>query len=369
VLAVLPGPTAADNELIGHLRVLSADLGRATLAPVAHSDRTAVRRIALSPGQYLRLVQSPPQYTLRVAYAQEGCAAGCPATAAVQRLRNDGVAGVDLRWVESAESADILVRYRMGRIDLISPAGTVVGGVSSQDVMTGHGAAAGGSAEAVAGRLAETLRALARSRNLLALAARYLMESPVTGLATSIRRVANGAKGRSADGGVADEVFSPERTLRVFRGDALTLTVENRGQVPLDVTALYLDAGSGITVLFPKGNGESNRLAPGTRRSIEDLEIKAPPSGLERLMVIGRQAMPGAERADFSFLQHSALTAAAGLPAGELDVFADAAFAEYRRRGREYPAAPRGNIAVQVFTLDVRSLRMLPNATQGDRPR
>jgi Caspase domain len=360
VLAVLPGPTASDADLVGHVRVVSAELGRATLAPVEHGTRPAPPRSVLAAGQYLRLVHSPPRYTLRVASVLEGCAGDCPAAATMRRLRSNGVGGADLQWVDAAESPDVLIRHRAGRIELVAATGTVVVAIGSPD-SAGSPAGGGQVAEALTTRLAQSLHALARTRNLLALAARHLTESPSAGLAASLRRVDRVR--------MADEIFTPEKALRVAPGDTVSLSIENRGLVALDVTALYFDAALGITVLFPKENGESNRLAPGTTRRIDDLAIKVPPSGLERMLVIGRQATPGAERSDYSFLQQSSLTAQARLPPDEFDAFADAAFAEYRRRGAAHPAPPRGAIALQLFTLDVRATRAGPSPTKPQGPR
>ncbi|MBL8339878.1 MAG: caspase family protein [Rubrivivax sp.] len=366
VLAVLPGPTAADSDVVGHLRVVGADIGHATLEPVAHAGELPPKRQALSADQYLRLVHRPSRFALRVAYTPDGCTGDCPLTAAVRRLRSDGMEHLDLRWAEAPEGADILIRHRARRAELVSPAGLVVGVVGTIESVRPD-PAGGDAVRALIQRLAHTLagrlRAFARGRNLLSLAARHATDtaSPAAGLATSLRRTARA--------GVVDAPRSREQIMRAHPGDTLSLLVENQGPDALDVTVLYLDAGFGISVLFPGDSGESNRLAPGTRRRIEDIELQSPPEGLERLLVIGRRATPGAERADFSFLKQEAPSHQAQAPDSELAVFADAAFADYRRRGLAHPAVPQGDIAMHLFTLDVRpprpSLRRTPNPGQA----
>ena len=193
---------------------------------------------------------------------------------------------------------------------------------------------------------------MARSRNLLTLASRMAGETPATGLKVVLHH-----RTRSSKHG---EVVQPGTVPRLSGDDTITVTVENAGQQALDVTVLRVDAQHGIEVLFPGPNGESNRLPSGTSRRIEDVVARVAQSGQTQLLVIGRLAIPGSERSDFSFLSQPSLTRTRAASERELEVFADAAFAEYRRRGLGFPRAPRGAIDMQVYPFDVRAASSTP---------
>jgi len=192
-------------------------------------------------------------------------------------------------------------------------------------------------------RLGQGLHAMARSRNLMTLASRMMGQAPKTGLTVVLRHV-----GRSG------EIVRPETVPRLSPGDALTMAIGNTGSQALDVTVLHLDAHHGVKVLYPGRNGESNRLSAGENRRVEDIVVGGLPGGLERLVIIGRQAMPGRERSDFSFLSQPSFSRTRTAVEREIEAFADAAFVEYRRHGLQHPRAPQGGIDMQVFSIDVR---------------
>lgn len=351
LLAVVGSPTATEQEVIGHLRVIAADLGRARLEPTLHTGSQAIDVKTMRSGHYLRLVHSPPEFRLRAAHDPRGCTGGCNLNAAIARLRESGAQGVDLQWVESGELADVLIRSRRGRVELLTSAhqyGSTAGHMNP----AGLNVSSTESPVELAAKLGRGLHAVARSRNLLTLAWRMAGEPPATGMKVVLHH-----RRRSGKHG---EVVDPGTVPRLSGDDTIIVTVENGGQQALDVTVLRLDAQHGIEVLFPGTNGESNRLPSGTSRQFEDVVARVAQSSQAQLLVIGRLAMPGSERSDFSFLSQPSLTRTRATSERELEAFADAAFAEYRRRGLAFPRATRGAIDMQVFTLDVRSGRNSP---------
>lgn len=345
VLALLPGPLAADAELLGYLRVASAGLAWARLEALPHAGKPAPGRDQFRSGQFLRVASSPPELRLRVRHRVDSCPGQCVLNDAVRELRKRGVAGVEVLWVESAEAADVVLDYRPGRIDIVPSPGNSSAENAEPSSPAVTSLRPGDGPESTAVRLALGLRALARSNNLLALARRNLDERPADWLVVELRRAGTTPPIR--------EVITPDRPTAMWPGNQLVLDIENRGQLPVDVTVLYIDANHGITALFPGWRGESNRLMPGVGRRVADLSIMAPPSGIERLVVIGRQAAAGAERSDFSFLaQSGADRAGTHLPA-DYEVLADAAFADHQRRGRDLSSVLRRGTSIVLYTLDV----------------
>ena len=343
VFAVVPGPLASADKVIGHLEVAVAEAARAELVPVTFAGRAAPSPDALPPTAFVRLVRDPPQFTLRVSLQRPTCIGDCPLADAIARLERQGVPGTDVAWVDAASGADIVLQQHKGEVLFAPPtAAELRPPLPAIALRQGGGLL---SSVDLAARIADELHLIARSRNLLRVAARLAAETPSAALRLSLQR-------RSGSSGALQPV-SADAVPALKDGDRLVLTVENRGAVALDLTVLYFDADLGITALFPNRLGESNRVDAGGRKVIDDIDIHAPPAGIEHLMLIAVEAQRLAERADFSFLQQPALTVRRGGASFDGDVFADAAFAEFRTRGAARPAAPKQGTAVQLFTLQV----------------
>jgi hypothetical protein len=347
VFAVLPGPLAKESERVGYLQVVTTEPAHASLAPIAYDGHQAPAVASLRPGQYLRLVHNPPQYSLHVAFDPAGCAADCVLRAAIQRLRTQGVPGVDVQWVDMSAAPDILVQLLRGRAVFLpttqqaDDAGTKASALGIDIRDDGKPV----PAETLAAQLASELHSIARARNLLVLAARFAAEARSGGLVTTLRRAGNGTP--------IGQAIAPDQVPTLHNGEQLSLVVENRGTVSQDVTVLYADADQGISTLFPTRLAESNRIEPGARQTIDGIVIGTPPTGIEHLLLIAVEARPQSERADFSFLQQPALNRKRGTTSDDLDAFADAAFAEFKTRGASRPAVPSGRTSMQVFTLNV----------------
>jgi hypothetical protein len=355
VLAVIDDPMAAPGQgVVGHLAVAAAEVDHAVLEPVAFDRYAPPGRSQLRHGQYLRLASSPPAFTLRVADAAQDCVVPCRAVSlAVQRLRERGAEGVDLQWVKDLQQADIVIRPRSDRVDLLpsplhrrlSPEGTDQPGLMR---------APDEPPDVFAARLGQALHRAARARNLLALAAQSASRSPATSLSVDLH------VGRAGEPAVSVALGTVPG---LSAGDTYALTLGNAGSHALDVTVIYIDARHGVTVVHPGPLGESNRLPPGQSRRVEGRLDDPGRTGHEWLLVISRRAMTARERSDFSFLAQPSLTRTRAAVDPELDVLADAAFAEYRRRGLKHPRAPQGSLDMRVFTLDRQVSRRIPKAS------
>lgn len=348
VLAIVPGPLATNDEAIGYVEAKSVQVDRAHLIPIAHERRPAPGRVEFRAGQYARLVSSPPQFALRVAVDRQGCAPDCALGSAFELLRRQGARGVDAVWVDTGAGADIVVQQAGERVVFLPPTQQADDPASRAQALGLPLRDPGVRNESTAqltSRIAANLHLIARARNLLRVAAALGAESPTNGLQTSLTR-------RAGKSGSAQQI-TVESVPDLRDGDQLSLTVRNTGLVALDLTVLYLNADYGITALFPNRLGESNRLEAGATRAIDEIEIHASPEGLERLMLIAVAAQKLGERADFSYLEQPALTRRRSMASHEFDVFADAAFAEFRQRGAGHPATPSQSTSMQVFTVKV----------------
>lgn len=356
VFAVVPSPIAKTEEAVAYLRARRVEMNQTELEPVAHGGVAAVKARDLKAGAYARLIGSPENYALRVSVDASECRTTCPWESLLQRLRQDGVPGLDMQWVKSG--GDIALKLETDRLAALAP--------SEQGRISCRGASCGGprpgatlymlpqsarlSLSDATAQVAHSLHAIGRARNLMRLAGRLAAQSNDSGLVATIEYAPKGKQTR--------QPIAPESVPALRAGDRLIVTIENKGHKPVDVTLLYADARYGISSLFP-GSGEINRFEPGARLTIDDIQIsdKDAIAGIERLFVISVQAEPHAERADLSFLAQPPLRVAeervrGGAIADDIQAFLDAGFADYRTRAAV--KLPGSRTGMQVFTFDVK---------------
>jgi len=345
VFAVVAGPLSKSEDVLGYLQATSVELTGTELEPVAHAGRPAPRLGEMKPGAYARLMSSPLEYVLRVAVDAAACPRDCAALAAVSDLQAQAVKGADVKWVGRDDGPDVLVELHRDRVLFLPPTqqGDDAAAKSGAVGFATQGKRRAGLAQA----LGAHLHSIARSRNLLRLAARYVSATRANALTVTLKHL--------PAAGHALQTITAERVPLLRNRDMVALTMANKGTVALDTTVLYADANYGILSLFPStGAGEINRLEPGSSLTIDDIGIEASGVvGIERVLVITAEATPQTEQADFSWLGQAALTTKRGQESEDMKAFLDAAFADYATRGSSQPAVPSGRIGMQVFTFNV----------------
>lgn len=363
VLAILPTPLSALSEAIGYVQVSRAELTTARTEPVAHAGVPKKTEAELKAGTVARLVQQAMKFSLSVGVDLQQCSAPCAFDAPLARLRNakpgEGVAGAQVQWVAPGQVADVRLTAIGNRLWLMPPT------LSGQQACTTRPVALkaacddqmerslvsitlgpGASPDSAAQTIGRALHAASRAANLMRIAS-ALAGSPTSGqVKTSVAITSKGGR---------QTAYVAGQTPRLEDGDKLRVTLENTGRVSVDVTALYLDSRYGVTAMFPRGLGASNRLEPAASDSFE-LEIHDDTLGLERLAVIAVEAEKKSERADFSYLAQPSLpseTVTRGANEADGDaLFRDAGFAEYATRGGR-PAAVSARTGMQIFSWQV----------------
>lgn len=105
--------------------------------------------------------------------------------------------------------------------------------------------------------------------------------------------------------------ISPYQKLSLVADDKIEVSITNKGNVPVDVTALFIDGGFGITPIFPAEIGASNRIQPNSQPiKIIDAKITADTLGSESLIIVAVKAEPNMQRTDLSFLAQASLASA-----------------------------------------------------------
>lgn len=362
IFALLPSPTATQEQALGFLRAKRVELAQSDLEPIALQGKPVPDPTQFKPGQQARLVQSPERLNLRVAVDARACGSPCVWQSVVDGLKSQGVPGADIQWVTQA--ADVLLSVSDARITALSPTQQGAPDCSKDrpcapaqrgtDLLVRSGSRAGGDTEAEIRHLAASLHGMARLANLMRLAARVSVEAQSRQVRLDVRIRHKGSAEPSA--------ITPDKVATLEAGDKVEVKIRNDGDTAADVTLLYLDARAGVSALFPSGAGEVNRLEPRSERLIDDLDVTDNDgvAGLERLLLIAVQAEKQTERADFSFLAQPPLQAlvthrgATGAAADDMEAFMDAAFAHHRTRGIASPKSPSSRTGMQSFTFQLK---------------
>jgi Caspase domain len=356
IFAVLPSPVAKDRDIVGYVQAKSVQLSASELEPVAYGGKPALKPEDIKPGWYVRLVSSPERYVLRVAVDAKDCGVTCAWLPVVARVKAQGVPGTNIEWVSTG--ADVTLKLRKDRVQVLSPSEVlscrpdVSKDLCSPDrigttlLTLGNEGTGEIDLARTTGALSTALHGTARATNLLRLGARLSAQSQTTGVPVSVARTGKAVKKPQ---GITAETIADLRN-----GDALTVTLSNKGQMARDVTVLYVDAHYGIQVMFPRG-GESNRLEAGAVQSL-DIDIDDSSAGVERLLVISVEAEKFGERADFSFLEQPSLASVRsrnGPVTDDILAFMDAGYADYITRAGKV-RVPSVRTGMQVFTFNVK---------------
>jgi hypothetical protein len=198
----------------------------------------------------------------------------------------------------------------------------------------------------LAQRLREGLQRAGRSLNLLRIAATAQREAIEPRL--QLRATLLPAQGATR----AIEEWQPAAARD---GDFVAVEVRNAGRTAIDLTALYVDAAHGITVLYPFPRGASNRIEAGDRDTLV-ARIDATTRGVERLLLIAVEAQPQSERREFSFLAQPRLARSRAASDPLTRLLEQAAFGSGDTAGRrDAGTAPKPErFEMRVFSLDVR---------------
>ena len=359
IVAVMADPLAKSEAAIGYLKLTKVGLASSNAVPVEYKGKPALNPEDVPERGFARIVQNPPQYTLRVSVDTKDCDGHCVSKNVVDGLRNakTDVAGTVIRWVDAPISGDVMLKLLPDRILLLPPSLQGVDCVKSATACKQssnilldpklHGVDG-----ELRDKLSESLHAIARTTNLLRIASDLEGANAINSRFDVTLKI-NDKNGKEMP-------YSKEQVPTLHAGDRIHVSLRNNGFRSVDATMLYVDARYGINVLFPSGAGASNRLEPRANYDF-DVDITDDTNGLERILMIAVDAANTQERADFSFLAQSPLVASrdihargAGISDPDVMAFMDAGYSAFKTRSaNSVPQAPSSRTSMQVFTLNI----------------
>lgn len=356
IVAVMADPLAKNDAAVGYLKLTKVGIATSSAVPVEFNGKPVLRAVSVPENSFARVVQTPPQYVLRVSVDAKDCDKRCIPKEVVDGLRaaKPQVAGAVIKWLDAPATGDVMLKLLADRILLLPPS------VQGADCEKSEGACEQSATllmnqtlhsldGGLRAKLSESLHAIARTTNLLRIA------SSLSDAGNSNSRLDVALKVVNKNG--KEIPYEKGRVPTLRAGDRINVSLHNNGLTAVDVTMLYVDARYGINVLFPSGLGASNRLEP--RASFDfGVDIDDETLGMERMLTIAVEAAKTQERADFSFLAQAPLAASRDVKRDGTDpdvmAFMDAGFSAYKTRGgKSAPQAPSSRTSMQVFTLNI----------------
>jgi Caspase domain len=342
ILAIMPGPLAKNEEALGYVRVERAEVLTSSLMPVEHKGRSALASSNLPVGAQARLVEPQVSFALRaIAPAKSSAAGNAQVLAAIEAIQKTKPAGVDLRFVSNAQEHDLRLHLEDGKLWMIPPSGQLYkdGPNKTASILIEQ--------TAFNEKLIDNLQRIGKALNLMRISSQL---SSAGGAATGTLEVSMSLLRK----GAAPVALSASTAQPFLDEDTIEVTLKNKGRAAIDLTALYVDADYGISVLFPYQSGVNNRIEAGATHAFK-IEIHDDTIGLERLVLVAVEARANSDRYDFSFMAQAKLERTRGGPEDEIaSLFQAAGFGDDQAvvtRGGK--AAIPSRTQMQVFPFKV----------------
>ena len=335
ILSLFASPGDPDGKALGFVRASNVEILQSRVAPVARAGRPAVNPDKLPDPVYARLVHPNTSLEVRVslpAAAKRASGAEARARAQIEQMSRRKIPGLAVTWVPADRRGDIRLAVRDGRVWFLPPTGELVADGPHQNISI---TLDGKTPEQVATLTVDTLRSVARTVNVLRIAAMAGASAVAQSVDVRLSYERDGKR---------NEVRASQ-VPQFRRGDKIFVAVKNDFGAPVDFNALAIDARYGIDVFA------LDRLETGGQRVFEGY-IAGDTAGRESLLVIMTEVQEGQPQADFTFLKQASLPVTRGKPGSVARLFEAAGFEPRKFRGAESPAASLSTTGLRVFSWD-----------------
>ena len=297
ILAVVPGPTAKDEDVIGYVAVSSAGTMRSEVEPIAYKEKKPLAPESIPDGAYVRMDTPAISMKLNVALPSSQSK---KFKAAIDVIKVDQDLGLLINWLAEGSDADLHLYEFNGRIYMLPPSAEF--DKENPEKTTSIGLE---HPELIA-TLLDNLHSVAKVSNLMRLTT-YMgsaVDEERVEMTISVIRKKTGKK----------DVIRADQFPELLHGDKVTLEIKNNKKEAVDVTVLFVGSNYAVVPVYPYKSYHINRIEAGKslmikqRRKNYSFEIDANEStGSERLILIAVEAEEKTKPSNFSFLAQPAL--------------------------------------------------------------
>jgi hypothetical protein len=317
ILALLPGPLAGEDEVLGHVLVRTSDPLTAQATPARHGGLPAPVFADLPAGVHARVVETPLSFELRVALPSTEDTRFADAAAYARREIETIAANeqlpVNLRPVEAGENADLKLIVA-SEAELYPGAGEADeprlwflppgGALPTDPRFKPHSIGlAGGMTPEQREQLEENFAAVFRAASLAQLSQLSLLDRERVRFGLELKRASSGT--RQVIDGSAVPLMEP--------GDELIFGIDNQSTSAVDVDMLLIGPNYAIKHMlglrFQRGDKVEGALG----------DIADAGMGLWRLILVMREAPRNSDHRDLSFLNQIGTQTRASAATGARD--------------------------------------------------
>jgi hypothetical protein len=346
ILAVLPNPTAHDDQVLGYVEIENATILESRLKPVAFNNKLALDINDIPQNAWARLVAPKLSLTLTVALPPkmiENQLAEQAENLLSELSKEEQTSGIKITWVQPEETeADLRLLIKSDQLWLLPPTGELIETGATKT----HSIRLNKTPEQLREVLVNSFQSIAKVINLLRLSSQTTANSKF-------------AKKLNINGmfNANEKTFGINKIPVLSPGNKLTFKVKNNSQYASDVTMLFIDSAYGITALYPDP-GASNRIQAANDDWIEG-EPDVETVGIERMIIIAVQAEANTMRTDFSFLAQPRLDQTKDYDKftadqkNLYDLFVEAGFGNNNKNFKK-SAKPLTQTVMQIFTWETK---------------
>ncbi len=308
VFAIMAEPQMKSDEALGYLEVASGNEFKSTLLPVAYKRKGAIDVSKIPKHAWGRLIHQEVGFQVAIALPDpmQGLTANEKKALSVVRGLASEVQGRGIRfqWVKAGDAADLRLGFSPrgdsecspDRLWLMSADGELRcnGSTKNIDIVLDK------DKKILRQVLMDSLQRMAKVLNLQRIAANLSLSGGMSALDIRFEVIPVNGKKRY--------LLQKDQLAMLTSGDKVSAYTINSSKSPYDLSVLFVDGRYGITPVFPS-DGQLGRIEAGGKVKLFDGTFNEDTLGMEYLLVIGVEAEPGKQIANFSYLSQLSLPA------------------------------------------------------------
>lgn len=292
VLALVKSPSETKQPIMGYIKVIKSDLVSSTVKAI---DYKGIKPINISSRLYARIIDNTIEtpLTIWIQPDKNNSASADKLKKLLSRISADKKQPINIKFADKKDKADFHLVMDNKQILFISSIIALARNNSDKIYSLKFN-----NSSEFSKSLNKTLRIIAKTKRLYAVSKQFKRKSALAKLDVSFKLT----KGNNT------VAVSDADKLSLYDGNIIEVTIRNNSKSAVDVTALYVDSGYGISPIFPTEIGATNRIQPKSQ-SVKIIKSKVSTAtlGNESLIIIAVEAKTNTQRSDFSFLAQPSL--------------------------------------------------------------